>query len=57
MRFKLTRFQCGKQIASCLGLVPVEDSSGNRRRPGHITKQGKRLTILPPKISVSLGLV
>jgi transposase len=26
------RFQCGKQIASYLGLVPLEDSSGNRRR-------------------------
>jgi transposase len=33
------RFQCGKQIASYLGLVPLEDSSGNRRRLGHITKQ------------------
>ena len=34
------RFQCGKQVASYLGLVPLEDSSGNRRRLGHITKQG-----------------
>ena len=25
------RFQCGKQIASYLGLVPLEESSGNRR--------------------------
>jgi transposase len=25
------RFQCGKQVASYLGLVPLEDSSGNRR--------------------------
>ena len=33
------RFQCGKQVASYLGLVPMEDSSGNRRRLGHITKQ------------------
>jgi len=32
------RFQCGKQVASYLGLVPMEDSSGNRRRLGHITK-------------------
>jgi transposase len=31
------RFQCGKQIASYLGLVPLEDSGGNRRRLGHIT--------------------
>jgi transposase len=37
------RFGCGKQIASYLGLVPLEDSSGNRRRLGHITKQGSSL--------------
>ena len=37
------RFQYGKQIASYLGLVPLEDSSGNRRRLGHITKQGNAL--------------
>src|SRR5271169_5088150 len=37
---KADRFQCGKQIASYLGLVPLEDSSGNRRRLGHITKRG-----------------
>ena len=37
------RFQCGKQIASYLGLVPLEDSGGNRRRLGHITKQGNSL--------------
>ena len=37
------RFQCGKQVASYLGLVPLEDSSGNRRRLGHITKQGNSL--------------
>src|SRR6266853_2071499 len=37
---KPDRFPCGKQIASYLGLVPLEDSSGNRRRLGHITKQG-----------------
>src|SRR6267378_6895159 len=40
---KPNRFQCGKQIASYLGLVPLEDSSGNRRRLGHITKQGNSL--------------
>ena len=33
------RFGSGKQIASYLGLVPLEESSGNRRRLGHITKQ------------------
>jgi transposase len=37
---KADRFQCGKQIASSLGLVPLEKSSGNQRRLGHITKQG-----------------
>jgi transposase len=37
------RFQCGKQVASYLGLVPMEDSSGNRRRLGHITKQGSSM--------------
>ena len=37
------RFQCSKQIASYLGLVPLEDSSGNRRRLGHITKQGSSM--------------
>ena len=37
------RFQCGKQIANYLGLVPLEESSGNRRRLGHITKQGNAL--------------
>jgi len=37
------RFSCGKQIASYLGLVPLEESSGNRRRLGHITKQGSSI--------------
>jgi transposase len=37
------RFQCGKQIASYLGLVPSEESSGDRRRLGHISKQGNVL--------------
>jgi transposase len=37
------RFHCGKQIASCLGLVPEEKSSGERRRLGHISKQGNSL--------------
>jgi transposase len=40
---KADRFQCGKQIACYLGLVPLEDSSGQRRRLGHITKQGNSL--------------
>lgn len=37
------RFRCGKQLASYLGLVPLEESSGQRRRLGHITKQGNSL--------------
>lgn len=37
------RFHCGKQIASYLGLVPAEDSSGERQRLGHISKQGNSL--------------
>ena len=37
------RFQCGKQIASYLGLVPMEESSGGRRRLGHSSKQGNSL--------------
>ncbi len=37
------RFHCGKQVASYLGLVPMEESSGNRRRLGHITKQGSSI--------------
>jgi transposase len=38
-----TRFHCGKQIASYVGLVPEEESSGDRRRLGHISKQGSSL--------------
>lgn len=37
------RFQCGKQVASYVGLIPAEASSGDRRRLGHITKQGNSL--------------
>ena len=40
---KAERFGCGKQVASYLGLVPLEESSGNRRRLGHITKQGSSM--------------
>ena len=36
------RFHCAKQIASYRGLVPLEDSSGNRRL-GLITKQGSSI--------------
>jgi transposase len=30
-------------VASYLGLVPAEESSGNQRRLGHITKQGSSI--------------
>src|SRR6201981_195296 len=40
---KADRFSCGKQIASYLGLVPEEESSGERRRLGHISKQENSL--------------
>src|SRR5438105_15827938 len=40
---KADRCRCGQQIASYLRLVPLEDSSGSRRRLGHITKQGNSL--------------
>jgi transposase len=39
------RFHCGKQIASYVGLVPEEKSSGDRRRLGHISKQGNILLL------------
>ena len=34
------RFSCGKQVASCFGLIPREYSSGGRQRLGAISKQG-----------------
>jgi len=37
------RFRCGKQVASYLGLIPCEDSSADRWRLGHISKQGNAL--------------
>ncbi len=37
------RFACSKQVASYLGLIPREDSSGDRQRLGHISKQGNAL--------------
>jgi transposase len=38
----VTRFQRGKQVASYLGLIPRERSSGGRQRLGAISKQGNR---------------
>ena len=37
------RFPRGKQVASYLGLIPHENSSGDRRRTGSISKQGNRM--------------
>jgi transposase len=38
-----TRFPSGKHVASYLGLIPAEHSSGRHQRLGHITKQGNAL--------------
>jgi transposase len=37
------RFGCGKEVASYLGLIPCEESSADKRRLGHISKQGNAL--------------
>jgi len=37
------RFPRSKQVSSYLGLVPTEESSGERRHLGHISKQGSTL--------------
>ncbi|MBZ5568234.1 MAG: transposase [Acidobacteriia bacterium] len=37
------RFARGKQVASYLGLIPREESSGGRQKLGAITKQGNRM--------------
>jgi transposase len=34
------RFESAKQVASYVGLIPAEASSGGRQRLGHLTKQG-----------------
>jgi len=39
----VTRFARGKQVASYLGLIPREESSGGRQKLGAISKQGNRL--------------
>jgi len=40
---EVTRFPRSKKLASYLGLIPSEDSSGSRRRLGAISKQGNSL--------------
>jgi transposase len=37
------RFQHARQVASYLGLIPSEHSSGGKQRLGHISKQGNAL--------------
>lgn len=37
------RFPRGKQVASYLGLIPAEHSSGGKQRLGHLSKQGNSL--------------
>jgi transposase len=37
------RFAHGRKVASYLGLIPSEHSSGGRQHFGHLTKQGNRL--------------
>ncbi len=39
------RFPRGKQVASYLGLIPREESSGGRQKLGAITKQGNQLCV------------
>src|SRR3989475_9716198 len=39
----VSRFPRGKQVASYLGLIPREESSGGRQKLGVITKQGNRM--------------
>ena len=61
----VTAFKHPKQLASYLGLVPSEQSSGERRRQGSITKAGsshaRRLLVeaawhyrRPPRVSLTL---
>ena len=38
----VSRFPRGKNVASYLGLIPCEDTSGERQRLGRISKQGNR---------------
>jgi transposase len=42
----ISRFPRGKQVASYLGLIPREHSSGGRQRLGAITKQGNRMLLV-----------
>jgi transposase len=38
-----TRFPCGKQIGTYVGMIPCEDSSARKQRLRHVTKPGSSL--------------
>ena len=40
---EVNRFRRGKQVASYVGLIPREESSGGRQKLGAISKQGNRM--------------
>lgn len=52
------RFGNAHQVAAYLGLVPAQDSSGDRDRLGHITKRGNKYarTLLVESANVMLNL-
>lgn len=54
----VSRFACGRQVASYIGLIPCEQSSGQRRWLGSITKQGNsfmRFLLVQAGISAARG--
>jgi len=55
---QVERFRDGKHVASYLGLIPREDSSGERRRLGAISKQGNsfmRFLLVQAGLSAARG--
>src|SRR5207237_1096930 len=54
----VSRFPCGRQVASYIGLVPTEMSSGQHRWLGSITKQGNsfmRFLLVQAGLSAARG--
>jgi transposase len=54
----VSRFERGKKVASYVGLIPSEDSSGEHRRLGAITKQGNsfmRFLLVQAAMSAARG--
>jgi transposase len=54
----VSRFERGKKVASYVGLIPSEDSSGEHRRLGSITKQGNsfmRFLLVQAAMSAARG--